>query len=94
MTHINTHTPNTLNCDSHRSAQPHILHQTTNDTDPSINSVSITADLTNWEPEACVAQRGIERFACDARLHCHIKVLRVQIQHLVHLPKTETHTTL
>lgn len=59
-----------------------------------INSVSITGSLTHREPEACVTQIGIEHFACDTRLHRHVKVLCVQIQHLVHLPETETHTTL
>lgn len=50
--------------------------------------------LTHGEPEACVTQVGVEYFTSDTGLHGHVKVLRVQIQHLVHLPETETHTTL
>lgn len=50
--------------------------------------------LTNRKPQASVSQVGIQGLPSDTGLHCHVKVLLVKIQNLVHVPQTEAHTTL
>lgn len=49
---------------------------------------------THREPEAAVAQVGVEGFAGDAGLHHHREVFRIQLQDSVHVGQVDTDAAL